>query len=832
MNFVRISQLAPRLLGWGALGGLCILGVLNNSATRIHTWPWAFYTHLILLAPFLLLGLRLSSGPFYSSRGNKAILVVAGAIALSVVQARHSVFSFEVALLLWAGLCWTLWVALQIADCRAAEQPSTISRIPRCVHVATGVLCLPLIAAVYWAIVELSGLLHDVHGVLAIMIRSANYRNPHPFGHWNYTGGYALLVLPWLAVVAKKERGWSRGVYSALLALGLVVLGWTLSRGAILGLAVTIIAAATGFVFERKLRFTQVVGLLLVGSILLGGLIASNTRLRTMVFHPATALNPSEGDVQRLGMLQAGWLLIKREPWLGYGPGMTPFVYPEVRAQVVGGVETSYQLHNGYLQFWADHGLVGLLAGAWVAGLALRGGWAYLRDSAHPPLMRSLGLASMYSLMGYAAMAATDYQLNVPWIVGALGLHLGLLLSANVQLDPSPNRAKLQRGTGYALVGSALLGTLLFLLPDWRARHAFWAAWWATPEKDLVGIVTRLKEAAEADPGNPFYRTSLGLQLATTARQISNPSAAAGATRGALAELQRSLALDSAQEPVHAALGWLYLSDDPKKAQAQFLSALKLIPDRETLHLGLALARLTSGDRTGGIHALALECIIDPAFLASPYWGQNELNEILPQVTAELFRSYDKIILDPRTPDWRKPALRYARAWSHWWIHGTLPQKNDLDGAVPSARAFFSALIEAKNADQTLYVGDFALPLRGLVAAQQSSAQAEHILRQTLSDAEGAAIQAAVARLSLPAQRIEDLLRSPPVAGEQILSRPIYRLHYNIMCRNLDGPGYADLAPRDTYAFFATFVTPLLPSKGIVPGPVLRTLDEENLPHR
>lgn len=832
MNSARISQLVPRALGWGALVVLCILGVLNNSATRIHTWPWAFYTHLALLVPFLLLGLHLISGPSYIIRGIMPLVTLAGVIALSVFRARHPVFSFEVALLLWSGLSWSAWIALRVADWRRKEHPASISSIPLAVHIATWVLSLPLLAAVCWALSDLASPLQNVQSLLAALVRCANYRNPHPFGHWNYTGGYALLVLPWLGVLVAKQQGCRRAFYSALLALGLVVLFWTFSRGAVLGLAAMTVAAVASFILTNKLHRGQFVGLLLVGLMILGALIASNGRLRAMVFHPAIALRPSEGDVQRLGMLQAGWLLIKREPWLGYGPGMTPFVYPEVRAHVIGGVETSYQLHNGYLQFWADHGLLGLLAGALVAGLALRGGWAYLRDSAHPPLMRSLGLASMYSFVGYIAMAATDYQLNVPWIVGALGLHLGVLLSAAVQLSPSMNGAGLHRATGWAMLGATILGTLLLLVPDWRARQAFWAAWWATPEKDLVGIITHLEDAAKAAPGNPFYRTSLGLQLATTARLLSAPQAVAGASRGAITELQRSLLLDSAQEPVYAALGWLYLSDNPKRAEAQFLSALKLIPDRDTLHLGLALARLTSGDRTGGIHALALECIVDPAFLASPYWDQNELNEIKPQVMAQLFRAYDNILLDPRTPEWRKPALRYARAWSDWWIHGTLVQKNDLDGAEPDARAFFSSLIETKSSGKARPIDDLALPLRSLIAAQQDPTQADHILRQNLSNSEGTAIQAAVARLSQPAQRIEDLLRSPPITGEQILSRPIYRLHYNIMCRNLDGPGYADLAPRDAYAFFATFVTPILPSKGIVPGPVLKTLDEENLPHR
>jgi len=827
MDLDRISRLVRNTLGFGALAALSILGVMNNSATRLHTWPWAFYIHIVLLVPFLLLGLRLISAPSPRIRGAKSTLALAGIIGLNVLLARHPAFSFEVALLLWSGLCWTVWVALEAADWFKPGSQITVSALPAFLRRAGPLLCLPLIAAVFWEVVELWTPLQSSHGIWEMIVLASRYRNPHPFGHWNYTGGYALLVLPWLAVLAALECGWRRGFYVVLLALGIVVLFWTLSRGAVLGLATMVVAAVMGYVFQKKLQRKQIVILLLTGITISGCLIASNARLRAMVFDPKTAFNPSEGDVQRLGMLQAGLLLIKHQPWLGYGPGMTPFVYPEVRAQVVGGVETSYQLHNTFLQLWVDHGLVGLFAGIMVGIFAFKGGWTYLRNpTAVPASLRALGLASLYSLAGYTVMAATDYQLNVPWITGAVGLHLGLLLCGTVQRDRPENIGQVCRATGYTLIAGAF-GALIILIPDWRARHAFWEAWWATPASETARIAADLEEAADAAPGNPFYRTSFGLELATIAGHAADPKIAADAAKQAIHALEQSLVIDASQEPVHAALGWLYLNSNLKTAEAHFAAALKLIPDRDSLHLGLALARLLSGNHDGGVHALALECMVDPAFLAAPLWSQKEMSEARPEVIVELFRYYNRVLSDSRTPDWRKPALRFSAAWSHWWLNGTAPTAQELEGAEPAARAFFLSIAKAHETGSAIDPKYIPAPIQALIAAQQVPTEAEAILRHILPTPEAPAILAAVGRISPLYPGISDLLRSSPKDGEAIVLQPISRLHYNIMSRNLDGPGYQDLAPRQTYAFFYTFVRPLLPTKGIVPGPLLAALNQE-----
>jgi hypothetical protein len=63
-----------------------------------------------------------------------------------------------------------------------------------------------------------------------------NIRNPYPFGHANYTGGFALLALPWFASLAKTERGPWRVSWIVGVSLSAFMIFSSGSRGALLGL--------------------------------------------------------------------------------------------------------------------------------------------------------------------------------------------------------------------------------------------------------------------------------------------------------------------------------------------------------------------------------------------------------------------------------------------------------------------------------------------------------------------------------------------------------------------------------------------------------------------
>lgn len=815
----------PLAAGIGLVGLVffTLIATLDRGSTRIHSWPWVFYNQVLLLLPLIALGLSLVCGKKLRLAEGLALTVCGVVVGLTAALAKLPLFSLEVALLLWSGLASIGLVCIYLESERESstkESPPTL----RWASLLGLIFTLPLLSSLFLWGIDLVSFPPET-GAGAGILHRLSLRNPHPLGHWNYTGGYALLVVPWLATLAWKERGAWRVFWSVAVACALMVLLSAGSRAAALGGAVSLVSAlivATASSGLSRRRATY----LMIGAILgASALVGANPRLREMVLHPTTASEPNEGDVQRIGMLQGGWLLGKEKPWLGYGPGMTPFVYPEVRSRLIGGVETSFQLHNGPLQIWVDHGVLGVMAGAILMICLLMGATRWLRLGAAPSTaaVRPFALASVYSLCGYIPVFLTDYQFNVPQLVAIVALHAGVLLAAP---SPKTSWAKIETARWPRVFGAAVLagtaGLLFILVPEWRAKQSFWSAYWATPETDKKAILTHLHDAVVAAPSNPFYRTMLGLQLAQEAAAPANTQSAPALRKMAKQELLRSLKIDPAQEPVHASLGWLALEENPPEAESHFRQALHYIPDRDTVHFGIALCRLKQNDEKGAIENLALECLVYPAFCASPLWRESPFVQLKAKTRDTLETFIARLVQDPAIPSWRKSRLLYLRAWCRWWDGGPPPAAPDSLKEEPTVRVFFDQL-RAKNQSETIPL----LPgqLGGLWAAWHNPEKTLETLSARAPNLSKGALDGATARLQAGALSFEQLLRMPSPGNAGVMWQPVLRLHYNIMYRNVDGPGLPDLAPRANDAFVGEFTGFLIPPRGLVPGPQLTGLE-------
>jgi len=207
------------------------------------------------------------------------------------------------------------------------------------------------------------------------------------------------------------------------------------------------------------------------------------------------------------------------------------------------------------------------LAGLLVSAAFL--GLAFRRCS-HAPV-------AAVALAGYAVFSLTDFQLDVPVFVFALATLAAALAR------PGPVAAP---RFGRWIAGAAWL--------------AFGLA---------VGFGRR----------DPTPRLNVeALSLAHDPAQIPQ----------AVALLNQSLALNPDQEIAHFNLGWLLLVADPAAAEKHFREAARLVPDKGGVYFGLGLARLNQGNRAGADRALALECLNEPLFLASPWWT-------VPEIAAE-----------------------------------------------------------------------------------------------------------------------------------------------------------------------------------------------------
>lgn len=309
------------------------------------------------------------------------------------------------------------------------------------------------------------------------------------------------------------------------------------------------------------------------GAFILAVLLAvANPRIRSMLTPGDGTSAPNESTVQRTAMLDAGILMGHDRPVLGWGPGTTPLAYPRYRHALAGGAENVLQLHSTPLHLWAETGALGLL------GLGLIGGLIAARWQRSP-------LAAA-TLAGYGVFALTDHQLDVPVFAAALTTLVALL---------APSVTKPAGTTSRFTTGLAVLA----------AAAAILIAGKRDPTPAMNAEALRLAREAEQQPK-------------------------------AMALFEKSLSLNPDQEIAHFNLGWLLLVPDPARAERHFLAAARLVPDKGGVYFGLALARLNQSNRAGAARALALECINEPLFLASPWWIVPEIGA-LREATAQIF---------------------------------------------------------------------------------------------------------------------------------------------------------------------------------------------------
>ncbi len=343
--------------------------------------------------------------------------------------------------------------------------------------------------------------------------------------------------------------------------------------------------------------------LLGTGAVVATAILAiANPRIRALLGPTDPAAEPNLSNVQRTAMLRAGLLMGHDRLLLGWGPGTTPLAYPRYRDTLEGGAENVLQLHSLPVQLWAETGATGLLVALAFAGLA----WAN----------RSRSRVAAVTLAGYGVFALTDHQLDVPVFSEAVALALAML---------APPAA--------APAASRLRGSVVFAA--------------------LAGVVV-IAGLGRRDP-TPRLNAE-ALELAKVPAQHDR----------AVALLQESLRLNPDQEIAHFNLGWLLLVPDPSAAERHFLAAANLVPDKGGVYFGLGLARLNQGDRAGAARALALECINEPLFLASPWWNvpaiaaereatQREFDALLASVEAHRHPGYN-VWWENRVPDMRRLA--------------------------------------------------------------------------------------------------------------------------------------------------------------------------------
>jgi O-antigen ligase len=595
-------SLVIRVLTLGSVAALAALTLVDRGATRMFATPWSWVLIFAVATPLLTLLLRtfprarpiiLPSTPWLVCAAAVAVVSVASALAspyrgASFLSAAIPVGAVAVFLL---GQDWL-----------AFDPERNRARLEQ--FLALGATLVVVASTVLW-LIDVSAAFQGGYLSQVLLV----LRNPHPLGHSNYTAGLMLLSLPWLVLAVRRNQGATRIVLVFLAALALFNLFNSGSRGGLLGLAVLGVAG----VAAARLGWKK---FLLIGAgaiVLAAALAAANPRIRTLFKSPDPAAEPGLSNVQRTAMFQAGGLMGRDRPVLGWGPGTTPLAYPRYRHAVEGGAENVLQLHSLPVQLWAETGAVGLLA---ALGLLVLVSLSWRRAP-----------VAAVTLAGYAVFALTDYQLDVPVFAAAVALLLALL--ARPATAPATHAVRL--GLSFATLACAAA---------------------------IIGFAGR-------DPS-----PRLNVAALTLAREPSFHDRT-------VALLNESLRLNPDQEIAHFNLGWLLVVSDPAAAEKHFIAAAQLVPDKGGVYFGLGLARMNQGRRDAAAKAFALECVNEPLFLASPWWSIPDIAALREATTADYTVLLDRVQQAKETNPWTQAqAARLATLAPRLGRPSPGPEKN------------------------------------------------------------------------------------------------------------------------------------------------------------
>ncbi|MDX2255685.1 MAG: O-antigen ligase family protein [Pseudanabaenaceae cyanobacterium bins.39] len=658
-------------------------------------------------------------------------------------------------------------------------------------------------------------------------------RNWVPMGHQNYVAGFLILVLPLFVGLAIAQSGMWRKLWLGAIALDLVDLYTTSSRGGFLALGAMVVYGVAIAIWQwRRYRHIAWFG----GGVAIAGLsifIAVNNRLRLLITGLVNSWgNPIQGGGEllfRAITMDVGWR-IGLEHWLfGAGAGSVAMLFQKYRPQWAGReAEMVYQLHSTPAQLWAELGM-GFVIIVLCLLVAIASLWIKLHRSpvwaAHPQ-DRPFAYALFASLGGYGVMAITDYQLDVPAIAGSLVIvlaclaYLGQVYTGDLVTLGSYRRPRFWLAT---VATGYLIAAIVWLLPvnrAWQSANvgfmqldrARTALVTAKPEEvntvipEAIALIDkfteRLATAQKLAPWQPYYAYQLGWnlgELATNPEFSRLPQTQRQQWQQASLEwLRMAIAANPYSEAMYNAPAWLSLPQGKlTEAEAYFRKGLELVPLKRSLSFGLGLSLLQQRQVDQGITAMATEVINDPEFITSPVWLDPSLQRLYPQlytaVINQVERQYMEEMQKLTVPS---PYLSLRLAVLRWWT-GKFSSTQDLLTQFQASNNSAAILLAQAIANDTNALSNVLqnpqTPLEMAIAAwfnperrQQWLEQAYVFATSEPMDEQSAILVKAMGDRMAQSRSFDEWLRLP-VNSPLVRSYRRARLGFGAISRQVDG---------------------------------------------
>ncbi|OIP68772.1 MAG: hypothetical protein AUK48_15205 [Oscillatoriales cyanobacterium CG2_30_44_21] len=692
-----------RLILQLGLAAYILFTLLPDSSTQMVSFPWVLLWQLGLLCFAIagLLNLWRRDRPFYLL-GNGFDWVIGSGFVTLCLSTMFSQFPQQG---MWHSLtAFGYFAALYVTNNSLHSPSSSLSKVSENGKPESQILSIIrfqgllgiaviLISLFLWTtqtwLPQLASLakLNQWGLNLSYDFSDLQSRNWAPIGHQNYVAGFLMLVLPIFMSLAIAQTGNWRKFWITAIALGLIDLYTTSSRGGFLGLTAMLIYAIAITLWRSRLSRRLIV----LGSgsaiALLGFLIAANNRLRALLEALANSFtNPAQGSGELLFRAIAadvGWR-IGLDHWLfGAGAGSAVMLYQQYRPQWAGReAELLYQLHSTPVHLWAELGIGFLITTAFLV-VAIFSVFIKLHRSARwqaNPQEQVITYGLFGSLLGYAMLAITDYQLDIPAISGSLVVILAsLTYLGQIYTDELITLGyQKQPRLWLAIIVTIYLGAAIaWLIPvnrAWQASNVGFiylsraqAGLESNKPEELPEAIAlvdqfklRLENAYQLTPWEPYYSYQLGWNLANLAITYPNLAIAPAWQQDGLAWIKKAIAANPNSEAGYNAAAWLSLRQNSaianQEAESYFRRGLELVPIKRSLSFGLGVSLLRQGKQSEAIAAITKEVINDPIFITSPLWADPTFGSLYPQVVTNLESVYAK---DPNQSR-RLAALR-------WW---------------------------------------------------------------------------------------------------------------------------------------------------------------------
>lgn len=676
-----------RLLGLLVAGFYGLFTLLLDSNTQMVTWPWVFLWQITLILPVVWLLWQLGQQRSIQPLGNKLDWIVGLTVIGLVVSAVTSEFSNQARWYAWAALCF-------FATLYAINNWLISSHRRYQLLIGQGYLNIAFIilSLILWTsqifLPEL-GRLNQLrqYGVnLPFDFSVLELRNGIPIGHQNYVAGYLVLAIPLLIGLSLLETKKRRWLWVAGVILGLINLYTTSSRGGWLALTVLGVVSFVILLFRSNLP-RQWLGLGGVGVLaILTVLILANNRLRSLI--TATVSGQTGGEFSyRIITTATGWQIGNRHLGFGAGTGSVPLLYQQYRPEWAGReAELAYQLHSTPAHLWAELGLWGIAVLLSAIALFLYLGLKWFRVISINPLAvpksDRIIIWSIYgSLLAYAVISLTDYQLDNVCISGTLMIFLAVSASAFRQvLATNQTLINHKISQGLTLAGLAILLIVgIWLVPIHYAWNLSNVGFFNLSQQEATtdpqekqklttAFIQRLTQAHQLVSWEPYYSYQLGWNLGNFALTTTNPQQQQRLLDEGISWFKLGNKVSPYQEFGHTNLAWLLmLKRNPQAATQEFARSAQLVPAKRGVFYGLGLSLLEQGKISLAVDAIALEALRDPLLITSPIWKSPQFQPLSTQVLTFLEAQYTALLQKYSQPGALNTYLHQSRGGLHWW---------------------------------------------------------------------------------------------------------------------------------------------------------------------